>query len=108
VQEGGTSLKEFSNQKKPNTGEEKVLVFAFYIKHHAKVSPMGPGHILTCFSHLSERKPLALKQTISNMSKNKGWLTSTDMNDLKVTTAGENHVKHELGKGDGTNKNGKK
>jgi hypothetical protein len=106
VQEGGTSLKDFFSQKKPSTAEEQALVFAYYIKHHVKVNPIGPGHILMCFTHLEERKPLDLKQTIRNLSKSKGWLTCADMNDLKLTTAGENHVKHELGKRDAADRNG--
>jgi len=106
VQEGGTSLKEFYAEKAPSTAEEQVLVFAYYVKHHVKTSPIGPGHILTCYTHLDERKPLDLKQTIRNFAKSKGWLTCADMNDLKLTTAGENHVKHELGKGDKATKAG--
>lgn len=108
VQENGTSLTEFFVQKKPTTAEKQVLVFAYYLKHHVKVSPIGPGHILTCYTHLELRKPLDLKQTIRNFAKNKGWLTCADMNDLKLTTAGENHVKHELGKGDASDSNGTK
>lgn len=108
VQESGTSLKEFVGQKKPSTAEEQVLVFAYYLKHHVKVSPIGPGHILTCFTHLDKRKPLDLKQTIRNFAKSKGWLTCVDMNDLKLTTAGENHVKHELGKTETSGSNGMK
>lgn len=92
----------------PSTAEEQVLVFAYYLKHHVNVSPIGPGHILTCFTHLEKRKPLDLKQTIRNFAKTKGWLTCADMNDLKLTTAGENHVKHELGKRDAADKAGAK
>jgi hypothetical protein len=100
VQEGGTSLKSFFAEKAPGTDEEKVLVFAYYLNHSAKTDQIGLGHILTCFKHMDERVPLDLRSTVRNFAKRngKGWITSADMNDLKVPTIGENHVKHEMGK----------
>lgn len=108
VQKGGTSLRDFFSQKGPGTAEEQVLVCAYYMTHHAKVSPMGPGHILTCFTHLGERRPLDLRQTIRNVARKRGWLGCADMNDLKVTTEGDNYVQHELGEPDAADKGGAK
>ncbi len=60
--------------------------------------------MMTCFKDVGQKVPLSLKDTIRQQSAGKGWLTCADMNDLKLTTAGENYVKHTLGKADSANK----
>jgi hypothetical protein len=40
--------------------------------------------------------PVDIAQAVRNTSNRKGWLDSSDAEDLKVTTSGENFVEHDL------------
>ncbi len=94
--EGKEFLKDFVTAKNPGTAEEQVLLFVYYMTHTLSVSPITPDHVLSCFKPAGKKVPVDLRQTIRNVAKNKAWL-NTDLDDLHVTTQGENHVEHTLG-----------
>ena len=99
------ALKAFFAEKAPASDMEQVLVLAYYIQDTLGITAFGPGHILTAFKHVGKPIPVALRQTIRNVKKSKVWLTFTDIDSVRVTTEGENFVKHELPR-NGSNGNG--
>ncbi len=94
---GKKSLSDFTSEKDPRTDEDHVLLFVYYLTQIATVSPINVNHILTCFKAVSRKVPADLRQTIRNIAKKRAWISS-DMDDLKTTTVGENYVEHTLGK----------
>jgi len=90
------TLKSFFAERAPASDMEQVLVLAYYIQETLGITAFGPGHILTAFKHVGKPIPVDLRQTIRNVKKKKVWLTFTDIDSVRVTTEGENFVKHEL------------
>ena len=94
-------LKELFAQKNPGSDLDQVLVICYFLQHIAHVNPIGPGHVLSGFKHVGKPVPKDLKQTIRNLKKNKAWLGFSKINDIRLTTEGDNRVEHELGKPNG-------
>jgi hypothetical protein len=99
LQQDKQPLKEFFAEKSPKTDMEQILAFAFYMQEVMELQDFGPGHILSAYKHIGNLTvPLDLKGTLRNMKRQKGWLTFTDMDHIRVDTEGENYVKTELGR----------
>jgi hypothetical protein len=56
---------------------------------------------LSGFKHVGKPVPKDLKQTIRNLKDKKAWLGGTGLDDIRLTTEGDNRVEYELGKSDG-------
>jgi hypothetical protein len=99
IPNGKESLKELFAEKNPTSDMDQILVICHFLQHTAQVDKIGPGHVLSGFNHVKKPVPKDLKQTIRNMKTKKAWLRFADMDDIHVTTEGDNRVEHELGKG---------
>jgi hypothetical protein len=100
---GKPSLKEFFDAKAPNSDMEQILVICHFLQHTAQLPKFGPGHVLSGLKHVGEPVPKSLKATIRNMKNKKAWLNfAPDIDNLRLTTVGENLVEHKLGKGKAT------
>jgi hypothetical protein len=101
VPEGKQSLKDFFASKAPSSDMDQILVICHFLEHTLKAPQIGPGHLLSGFTHVNKPVPRDLKQTIRNMKERKAWLgfNDNDIENVRVTTEGDNRVKHELGKG---------
>jgi len=93
----GPQLKEFYQKKLPKTNQEKVTVFVYYINKHLGIFEALPGHIVSCYNEVNEKKPLNIVQLFRDIKHYKGWLdTGEATNSAKITIAGENLVEHDL------------
>jgi hypothetical protein len=101
VPSGKQSLKEFFAAKGPASDIDQVLVLCHFLQHSTQSTSIGPGHILGGFKHVNKPVPKDLKQTIRNMKEKKAWISFTDIENIRVTTEGDNRVEHELGKVNG-------
>jgi hypothetical protein len=91
------SLRDFYNEKAPANNQEKVTVFAYYIKKYLKISDVLPGHVISCYNEVNEKKPLQIVQLFRDTKHSKGWLETGDTpNTAKISIAGENLVEHDL------------
>lgn len=97
---GKQSFKEFIGEKKPKNDVEWALANVYYMQHIMGLSKIGPAHVKTAFKEANISIPVDLKQTIRNLRKSKVWLNFTDIEDVRTTTQGENHIEHEMGKSD--------
>jgi hypothetical protein len=74
------------------------------------LSPFGVGHVLAGFNDAEAEIPKDLPGTLRNMREgkkgSKAWLAFVELDDIRVTTNGLNHVRHKLGKGGDQNGNG--
>ena len=77
---------------------DQVLVICHFLQHTLQSAQIGPGHLLSGFKHVGKQVPKDLKQTIRNMRDKKAWISFTDIENIRLTTEGENRAEHELGK----------
>jgi hypothetical protein len=98
MQKGKKSLRDFFAEKSPATDMEKILVAVYYMQHEMTISKIGLGHIRTALKDVGSSIPLALPQTVRNMSTKKTWLKFTALEDITTATGGENHVNHDMSK----------
>jgi hypothetical protein len=95
---GKQSLKEFFSQKAPKSDMDQILAICHFLQHTLESSQVGPGHILSGLKHVGHPVPKDLRKTIRNMKDKKAWLNFTDIENIRMTTEGENRVEYELGK----------
>lgn len=90
------SLKEFYSEKKPGSNYEHNVVFAYYLLKIIEKKPIGVNHFYTCYKEVNKKVP-SLSVSLSETSA-KGWLDTSNMNDIKITPRGENYVEYDLPK----------
>ena len=98
VPNGKPALKGYFAEKAPGSDMDQVLVLCHYFQHVLQLATFGLGHILTGFRHVDEPVPVDLRGTVRHIKNSKAWLSFTDMENIRVTTQGDNRVQHELGK----------
>jgi hypothetical protein len=92
------SLKEFFAEFLSKTFFEKNLLFIYYIEHILHIGGIGINHVYTCYKSVGEKVPGNLYQSLVDTKNLKGWIESKDINNLKITIAGENYVEHDFKK----------
>src|SRR5262249_35065946 len=95
------SLRDFFAEKKPDDQMAQVAVFVSYLTRTVGETNVGYDHLYTCFRNVEKRVPLDLPKVVSNAARKKGWIDQKETKALRLTTAGENYVDHDL---PGTNK----
>ncbi len=95
---GKKSLQDFYSEKAPANAMERNAVFVYYLEKIAKVKNISVNHVYTCYKHVNEKVPGALRQSLLDTSSRKGWLDTGSMDNITVPTLGENLIEHELGK----------
>lgn len=94
----GKSLKTFFGEFSSKTFLEKNLLFVYYVERELKIDNIGQNHIYTCYKNVGEKVPGNLYQSLVDTKNLKGWIESKDINNLKITIAGENYVEHDFPK----------
>lgn len=95
---GKKSLKEFVDEKAAKNDVEAVAVVVHYMQHTMALAKIGPSHVMTAFREVGRAIPVDLKQTIRNIKKTKMWLNFADIEDVRMTTQGDNFVMHDMEK----------
>ncbi len=90
------SLKEFYSEKNPKSNYERNVVFCYYLLKIKEVKPIGLNHVYTCYKDVNQRVG-DLDVSLSETSR-KGWLDTSNMNDIRLALRGENYVEHDLPK----------
>ena len=97
--DGKLSLEDFYNTLKVGDNYfEKNLVFTYYLQKILETTNISDDHIYTCYKHMKAKVSNNLYQSIVDTKNRKGWIDSTNINDIKVTIAGENYVEHDMKK----------
>ncbi|MCU0678578.1 MAG: hypothetical protein MUF19_03275 [Candidatus Pacebacteria bacterium] len=100
---GEVSFKDFYSQKS-NAGtsvlsaQEFNAVATYYLKNVIKIANVTPEHIYSCYKDVKKEVPTALTQGLRNTASRTSWIDTGSINDIKMTTAGENMVEHILPK----------
>lgn len=96
--DGKKSLKDFIAEKTPSKAKQHNAVFVYYLQKIKEVANITPDHIYTCYKEVGAKIPGALRQSITDTSGKQGWLSTSNMNDIQITTIGENLVELDLPK----------
>lgn len=96
------SLRDFYGQYEIKTNLERTLAFVYYLQYEKELTGININHIFTCYRGIEGLKvPGNLKQNLLDTSFKKGWLDTSDMEDIKVPVSGMNHIEHDLSKNQG-------
>lgn len=95
----GENLRKFYAKYNAKTNMERNLVFVYYLQHSLELKSINCDHIFTCYRDITKLKvPTALYQSLIDTSKNKGWLNTKSMDNIKVTIKGINYIEHDMPK----------
>lgn len=89
-------LKEFHARYLAKTNYEHNLIFVYYLKEGTGLDEVSEDHIFTCYRTVQVKIPGALRQSLID-TKTKGWIV-VEGGSVRLTTAGRNHLEHDLAK----------
>jgi hypothetical protein len=89
-------LKAFYEEKSPRNGFERNAVFVYFLQKNKGMTDISVDHIYSCHKLVEVPVPNALKQNLFDTAHRKHWINTTDMNNITITTPGENLVEHTL------------
>ena len=92
------SLEDFYKNKKPSSAMESNTVFIYYLKKLRNISNIGVNHVYSCYKSVNAKAPKALYQSLVDTRGKRGWIITTNMDDIGIGIAGENFVELELPK----------
>lgn len=92
-------LKDFYAKYETKTNFERNLVFIYYLQHKLGMSGIKVDHVFSCYRDVPGVKaPEALRQSLLDTSNRRGWLDTSDTEDIKVSIAGVNFLEHDMPK----------
>ncbi|RKT49855.1 zinc ribbon domain-containing protein [Coprobacter fastidiosus] len=92
------SLKSFIGKFKASNGFQYNLLFAYYLQKVIGKTNINANHIYTCYKNVGVKIPNNLYQSLVDTKNKKGWIDTSDMNNITVTISGENCVEQDLKK----------
>jgi hypothetical protein len=97
--EGGVSLTDFIAEKQPklDNAQELITVFIYYLVKLGGLTEVLPGHIISCYNEIKERKPSNTPQIMANIKNRKAYIDSAEeKGSYTISIVGENLVEHDL------------
>ena len=94
--EGKSSLREFFAEKRPGDQQEQFAVILYYLCNVIEVSNIGANHIFTGFKDVGVRSPLDILSLARKVAHRKGWVDSSDSDNLQMPVRGQNFVEQDL------------
>lgn len=92
-------LKEFFAQFEAKTNFERNLIFVYYLQHKVGMTGINVDHVFSCYRDVPGVKaPEALRQSLLDTSNRRGWLDTSNTEDIKVSIAGVNFLEHDMPK----------
>jgi hypothetical protein len=92
----GASLREFAEEKEPRNFYEKNVVIVFFLEESLGTSPIDPGHLLAGYQHCGWKAPKDPENSLCKTKHAKGWLDTSDVNNVRLTHAGRQFVLYDL------------
>jgi len=97
--EGKPSLREFYEEKKPADNQQLLTVIVYYLHRVLGTESVSVNHVYTSLKGLSDlgvRVPPDIPNILRKTSNRKGWLDSSDSDNLRTTVPGDNFVEQDL------------
>lgn len=92
---GKISALDFASDKAPTNVMQKCVVAVYYLRHTIELSEVTVSGVLTFFKTLSWPVPANLRNALAK-SGTEGWLDTSSLEDIKLTSMGENLIEHTL------------
>lgn len=89
------SLKEYFASFITKSNFEYNIVILSYLVNVLKEVNIGTNHFYTCYKHLNLKIP-SLKQSLFDTKNRKGWIDTSNIENIQITIAGENFIDHEI------------
>lgn len=89
------SFKDFVNEKKPLSNQEKCTVALYYLQNEIEVENVTVNHIYTCYKNVNWRT-VDLRNILFLTASRKGWVNTSDTENITITIHGEALVEHDL------------
>lgn len=93
---GKTSLKDFVAAKQPKTQHDYNVASVYYFAEELGISAVTLNHVFTAYKDMRWREPASLANSLSLTSARKRFLDTSNLDDIRLTPAGRNHVQHDL------------
>lgn len=90
------SLRDFYAEKNPSNNMENNTVFVYYLERKLGVTGISVNHVYTCYKDVNQHLPGALLQSLYDTSNRKAWIDTANVDNIRLTTHGENLVEHDL------------
>ena len=94
---GKKSFKLFVEDKQPISNQEKCTIAVYYLLHELEIESVSINHIFTCYKNVNWRVG-DIYNIVGLTASRKGWLDTSNSNDIKITPHGENLVEFDLPK----------
>lgn len=89
------TLADFYSEYSVRNNFDNNLLFTYYLERVLEEQNISINHIYTCYKSVNIKVP-NIYQSLADTKKRRGWVETSDMNNLKVTTAGENYLEHDM------------
>lgn len=93
---GKKSFVDFAKEKQPVSYEQKCTVAVYYLEKILGIKGIGINHIYTCYKDAVWRVPADLRNKLHSTASKKGWLDTGNIDEIKLTTRGDNLIEHDL------------
>jgi hypothetical protein len=93
---GKASLKDFVASKEPKSNHDYNAVSVYYLAEVLGLPAVTLSHVFTCYKDMRWREPHSLGNSLSLTSGRKRFLDTANLDDIKLTPAGRNHVEQDL------------
>lgn len=95
--QGKTPFSRFATEKEPKTHGEKQAVIVFWLQHEAEMADgITAAHINTCYQEAGWPRPNDLVANLYLTASRKGYVDTSDVENISITTRGEDLVGHSL------------
>ena len=92
---GKKSAAAFANEKSPTNAMQKGVVAVYYLREFIALEKVSVSAVYTFFKTLGWPLPADLANKLQQAGS-QGWLDTSDRENIKLTSMGENLVEHKL------------
>lgn len=95
---GKPSLQDFVAARAPKSQHDKNTVVIYYLNNEIGVEKVSADHVFTAYREMKStwKLPSNLRNSLQVTKSRTGWIDTSDMDDIKITASGSNHVEHDL------------
>lgn len=91
-------LKDFYSKYEAKSNLDKNLIFLYYLQHKIGMSGINTDHVFSCYREVGSKVPEALRQSLIDTANRKGWIDTSNTEDIKVSISGVNFIEHDMQK----------
>jgi len=95
---GKISLRDFYDRFEIKSNFERNVTFVYYLSKELSIGNIGIDHIYTAYKEAGQKVPGDIYQSLIDTKKHKGWIDTTNIEDIKLSIQGENYIEHDAPK----------